>query len=537
MTDRPRKIQLFGVNGRSGRYALPPLSSDDLAIVARHALVHPELVADARRSMADREVASVQGVMGPGQGLDTLRGGRKRSPGSDLPDWEVAQRGWGVVFPAGDRQVPAIREALAPLLAWRRKQVGAVSDRHFRELEYLPGELLFNFRRRYKVTPGIADPNKIPGYLLLVGGPQAIPFDFQTELAAQEYAVGRIDFESIEGYALYAESVVRAERAQAPAETPRRIAFFAPEHPDDPLSKESSEWLAAPLADACALPGDGWTVERILGAKATKHRFAELLARDAPPSILFTAGHGAVFESGDERQAAHQGALVCADWQGPEAAAISESDYFSADDLSAETQLGGMIAFHFACCSLGVPAQNELHLAGLPIPEWLAPEDLVARLPQRMLAQGALVAIGHLDLVFAYSFREGQSEGPVRPEPAPLYDRCLKDLLRGRPVGEAMGPFRSCYQARLVERAELSQRAHEKKEVAAETLWEVEAACHDSRYYAVFGDPAVRLAAPVEAASWGLNGTLRSGVFSERNSTPDVLIQRGRTGRSAFAGV
>ncbi|MEP7013390.1 MAG: hypothetical protein ABJC13_23970 [Acidobacteriota bacterium] len=497
MAAPPHRIQLFGVNGRTGRYALPALSSDDLEVAAHLALARPGLVADARRSLADRELAGLQEVMELGPG-SSKRGARKPPPGSDLPEWEVASRGWGVVFPTGDRQVPAIREALAPLFALRRQQVG---DRHFRELEYRPGEMLFDFRRRYRVTPGIPDPKKIPGYLLLVGGPQTIPFDFQTELAAQEYAVGRIDFDSIEAFARYAENVVRMERAPASAETSRRIAFFAPEHPDDPLSKESSGSLAAPLADACALPHDGWTVERILGEKATKHRFAELLGRAIPPSILFTAGHGAVFESGDERQAADQGALVCADWQGPEAAAISESDYFSAGDLAAETRLGGMIAFHFACCSLGVPAQNELHLAGLPIPEWLAPEDLVARLPQRMLAQGALAAIGHLDLVFAYSFREGRSEDGACPEPPQLYDRCLKDLLRGRPVGEAMTPFRSCYQARLVEHAELSQRAYEKKEVPAETLWEVKAACHDARYYAVFGDPAVRLPLPPEAES------------------------------------
>jgi len=495
-----REIQLFGVNGRTGRYALPPLSSDDLEVAARRSHAPPELVADARRSLADREVAGIRGALGPGPEL-LARGGGKRSPGSDLPEWEVAQRGWGVVFPAGDRQVPAIREALAPLFALRREQVRVVSKRHFRELEYRPGELLFNFRRRYRVTPGIADPTRIPGYLLLIGGPQAIPFDFQTDLAAQEYAVGRIDFDSIEGYARYAESVARAERAKASVGIPRRIAFFAPEHPADPLSAESSRKLAAPLADACALPGDGWSVERILGEKATKHRFAELLGRAVPPSILFTAGHGAVFESGDERQAAHQGALVCADWQGPEAAAISDADYFSADDLGSELRLRGMIAFHFACCSLGVPAQNELHLAGLPIPERLAPLDLVARLPQRLLAQGALAAIGHLDLVFAYSFREGQGDEDANPEAPLIYDRCLKDLLCGRPVGKAMETFRSSYQARLIEQTELSQCAHDKKEVAAETLWEIEAACHDARYYATFGDPAVRLAAPEEATS------------------------------------
>ncbi len=511
MSDTQQEIQLFGVNGRTGRYALPRLTSEDMATIARRAEAPPRVVADARCSLADRESAELEGILGVAPG-SIVRGGRRRHP--ELSEWEIGRRGWGVVFAADDRRVPELREALEPLLELRREQAGVVSDEHFHELEYRAGEPLFDFRRRYRGTPGIVDPTRIPGYLLLVGGPREISFDFQTELAAQDYAVGRIDFDSPEEFFRYAKTVVEAQRragrtgarttaaptAPKTATAVRRIAFFAPEHSDDPLSRLSSRRLAVPLADACALPGDGWTVERILGEKATKHRFSDLLARAVPPSILFTAGHGAVFDSGDERQAAHQGALVCADWQGPEAAAISESDYFSAQDLGSEVHLGGMIAFNFAFCSLGVPAQNELHLAGLPIPEWLAPEDLVARLPQRMLAQGALAAIGHLDLVFAYSFREGQNEEAQRPDSPPLYDLCLKDLLLGRSVGEAMSPFRSCYQARLVERAELTQRTHDQVPVAAETLWEVEAACHDAKYYAIFGDPAVRMAPPVEGS-------------------------------------
>ncbi len=417
-----------------------------------------------------------------------------------MPDWEIAKRGWGMVFPAGDPRMPGLLAALEPLLAFRREQVGAVSERHFHLLEYRPGELLFDFRRRYKASPGIPDPRKIPGYLVLVGGPEAIPFDFQTELAAQEYAVGRLELESIEDYALYAERLVRAERAHVPAGTVRRIAFFAPEHPDDPLSEESSRRLALPLAESCSLPGDGWTVERILGANATKHRLSGLLEREVPPAILFTAGHGAVFACGDRRQQADQGALVCADWLGPRNAGISDADYFAANDLRSDLDLDGMVAFHFACCSLGVSAQNDLGLAGLPVPERLAPEDLTARLPQRMLARGALAAIGHLDLVFSYSFLEESRDPGVPPEPPQLYDRCLKGLLRGLPVGEAMSAFRSCYQARLVERVELDQRRQEAMPIAADTLWEIEAACHDARYYAVFGDPAVRLPASDRSA-------------------------------------
>jgi hypothetical protein len=414
----------------------------------------------------------------------------------DLPEWGIARRGWGVVFAKGDRRAEAIREALTPLLALRQAQATVIDRRHFQQLVYLPGESVFDFRRRHHAAAGLAEPHKIPGYLLLVGGPKAIPFDFQAELAALDHPVGRIDFESLNDYARYAESVVQAETKAPPKE--RHVVFFAPEHAADPLSEESARRLAAPLADACTLPGDGWSVERVFGESATKHRLAGLLARPAPPSILFTAGHGAIFESGDDRQVPHQGALVCADWGGPEAAEISEADYFAADDLGSSARLDGMVAFHFACCSLGVPARNELHLAGLPIPSSLAPKDLAARLPQRMLAKGALAAIGHLDLVFAYSFREGQGEEPAKPDPPPLYAECLRGLLAGLPVGEALDPFRDCYQARLVERDELVRRSLEYSRVPAETLWEVEASCHDAKYYAIFGDPAVRFALAAE---------------------------------------
>ena len=81
MTVHPRDIQLFGVNGRTGRYALPRLSSDELAAAARHA-ISPHLVATARRSQADRESAGLATIMGPGAGIPA-RAGRKRSPGGE----------------------------------------------------------------------------------------------------------------------------------------------------------------------------------------------------------------------------------------------------------------------------------------------------------------------------------------------------------------------------------------------------------------------------------------------------------------------
>src|SRR5262245_57656885 len=136
MNARPRGIQLFGVNGRTGRYALPPLASRDLASAARLAASPPQLLAAARRRQGERGNVSIAERLGPGPGVP-VRGGHRRTPDLGLPAWEIARRGWGVVFPAGDARTEAIREALAPLFAWRKAQVGTVSKRHFRELVYL----------------------------------------------------------------------------------------------------------------------------------------------------------------------------------------------------------------------------------------------------------------------------------------------------------------------------------------------------------------------------------------------------------------
>ena len=79
--------------------------------------------------------------------------------------------------------------------------------------------------------PGPVDPDVLPGYLLLAGGPDEIPFTFQYQLDVQ-YAVDRLDFGRPEDYESYAISVVRAETAGT-----RRgssIAIFATSHADDP---------------------------------------------------------------------------------------------------------------------------------------------------------------------------------------------------------------------------------------------------------------------------------------------------------------
>ena len=141
-------------------------------------------------------------------------------PVEGIDPTNLAQTGWGVVFPSSSD--PAVAAALQPLLDLRREQVGTDLAHGFRIFAgadgVRPGESKTKFLARHGVGFGPADPERMPYYLLLVADPEAIPYRFQYELDVT-YAVGRIHFDTVEGYANYARSVVEAETRSAPSAT------------------------------------------------------------------------------------------------------------------------------------------------------------------------------------------------------------------------------------------------------------------------------------------------------------------------------
>ena len=144
----------------------------------------------------------------------------------DIDPTDVARAGWGVVV---SPQTPSeTLSALEPLIAHRRSQV--LADR-CKTLEYRAGENMKDWLKRHGVYPGSVAPTKVPYYLLLIGGPESIPFDFQYLLDI-EYAVGRLCFDHADQYRLYAESVVDYEKAQA-APTSRQMVYWGTRHPRD----------------------------------------------------------------------------------------------------------------------------------------------------------------------------------------------------------------------------------------------------------------------------------------------------------------
>ena len=211
----PNRNVFNGINGSTGRYVQPVRSAKQVADIAKGRPIETD---ERHLSILKRWWTRLtETFFAPLEGIDPR---------------DLAQAGWGVVFPFADgeeakKQQAAIREALKPLLDLRRAQAGRVKERYFREFvgpeAFRPNDVKQLFLGRFKATPGSpADPEKVPYYLLIVGDPETIPYRFQYQLDV-EYAVGRIHFDTPGEYAQYAQSVVEAESLGRPLSAPRVV--------------------------------------------------------------------------------------------------------------------------------------------------------------------------------------------------------------------------------------------------------------------------------------------------------------------------
>jgi hypothetical protein len=458
------------------------LSGGDLLEMERWARDHPDRMSDAEKAL--------------------LRASRReRSQQRDIAERRInlGDLGWGVIFAIEDKErVPELSEALNELLALRREQAGDRYRVFSGPDAYRPGETAERFLERHGIGPGTFNPDQVPYYLLIVGDPETIPWEFQYALAVQN-AVGRIHFDRPEEYARYARSVVAAERGQVILQP--QAAFFGPQHPRDRASEFLAGQLVAPLADQMREGRPTWSVDSVLAGEADKAQLTQLLGGDRTPALLFTATYGMEFQLDDPDQLPRQGALVCQDWPGqhaPGATRPGPEHYFAAGDVDADARLLGLVAFLFGSSTAGMPRLDDFAPQVSKEREPIAPRAFVARLPQQLLAHprgGALAVIGHVERAWGTSVTWRQAGTQLG-----AFEETLRRLMDGHTVGSALEPFSLRYaslSSRLA--VELQEIYFYGKSADDLKLGELMTATVDARNYVILGDPAVRLPVDVEA--------------------------------------
>lgn len=465
-----------GINAATGRPAIPAMPTRIISDVALG--ISPDPIEDAARM---KHRASARPTLGVAYGVD--------------PE-DLAQAGWGVIF-ARDAD-PGIRSALDPLVQHRRSQASATTERRFRVLEqssgYQPKESAEQFLDRFGLMMGSpVVPDQLPYYLLIVGGPDEIPFSFQYALDVG-CAVGRIAFDDVGAYARYAAAVVAAEQSPPRA---RNAALFAPRHSDRDATALSADHLVAPLAEVLPTTAPaGWTFTSDIGPGATKARLAQLLGGGGP-SLVFSASHGLEWPSGHPDQRRDQGALLCQDSPGPQAAdaPVTPEVYLAGRDVADAPGPGPMIAMLFACFGAGTPRENEF--PGIPdTPPELAPAPFVADLPQTMLGHSrapALAVVGHVERAWAWSFL-----WPTAGDQLEVFRSPLRAIIDGKRLGSALETMGQRYGALSSSLLDLRRRAAYDVAVDDRTVARLWTAQADARNYVILGDPAVRLEAAKE---------------------------------------
>jgi hypothetical protein len=468
----PEIIYVNGIDFDTGTYAVQPRSVEDLAN-------------DVRRRPGVTLIAELHGEAPRSFGLPF---------GVDFDKLEDA--GWGIVF--HEDTPPDVRAALASLVGVRGNQAKA----RFKELDYKKGEQTRDWYQRHGISAGNLDPGVVPYYLLLVGPPTVIPFEFQYLLGI-EYAVGRLAFETAAEYEQYARSIVAYERANT-IPNRKEIVYWGTRHLSDPATDMSASLLVDPIANGIAGAAGvlkrpisaevGFGQQLFLGDNATKAALLTALHAGKPPALLFTASHGMAIRSGRPNQVTDQGALLCQDWPG--FGSVRAEHFLAAADVADDANVNGLVAMVFACFGVGTPDTDQflmdLSQAGKALP--LAPQPFIAALPRRLLAHpngSALAVIGHIDRAWGFSIQAPKTRGPqIGP-----FRNSLGLILTGNPVGHALAQQ---FGARFAELSALllsavsptAPPAMRPSDRDLVTYWLER---NDAQNYVMLGDPAARI--------------------------------------------
>jgi hypothetical protein len=340
---------------------------------------------------------------------------------------------------------------------------------------------------------------QVPQYILILGGPEQVSFQFQSMLNTNA-KVGRLCFTSDQGLdelKTYLDKLIRLETAADPVVT-REVLLFAPDAgPQDP-TYYSREYMAKPLGEH--IQELGFPVKQLMAFDATKPKLADMLA-NSRPALVYTASHGmGAMDQPEEIQREYNGAICC-----QHAGQLTRNDLFSAQDVPLDRPfLEGAVFFQFACFGFGTPADSDFTHWLKGVPEHYTTADFMAALPQRLLAhpRGPIVYIGHLDTAFLHGFTDADQPAAVdrwNNRIAPFVSAVDK-LLGVQPSGLGMQDMSGRYSfcnALITNTYDRERRGtmvwNPTSEARFLDTWITRS---DAQNYMIFGDPAARLRIP-----------------------------------------
>jgi len=363
----------------------------------------------------------------------------------DLRDWRNPKVGWGIVLPDNDALPDADRatandapEAIRALVASRPNAVVLRYRKDVANQGFLRRYYASRPRQDLAITGGSRGTAEqcIPHYLLIYGGPQSIPWEFQYRLSL-DFFVGRLD---LEGQALerYVQALV-SEWSGAGCQRASPVLWSTDHAPND-ITHLMRLAIGEPLK--ARFTADDETRSGLRALFASEATSADLIAKlgEAKPALVVTTSHGMTGPLSKPVQMKTQlGWLVAADHMP-----------INPDALLAAWEPDGAVWYSHACCSAGGDGRTlfkDLVPAGSPVAQVLqGVADLgpaVASCPRALLgAQKPLRAfIGHVEPTFDWTLQAQTRQFLTDALLKALYDRMY--LADPEPVGLA---FTECYR-------------------------------------------------------------------------------------------
>jgi hypothetical protein len=444
-------------------------------------------------------------------------GAHFRADGADPSD--LYEQRWGLVVPAGP-QGKRLREIVAPLVALREEQQGGKAIVY----EVPPGmsddatrAWLSNVYSSDTHDGAPLDQADRPRYLLALGGPELISWEFQATAGVGLF-MGRLAFPREGDYEAYVAKVLKHERAQATS--PAR-AIFHTVRDGTAATNAGYEGLMLPTLEAARRGAEKSTFATkdiaVLGNESMNVSVDDFLrAAAAPgPTMLFSVSHGIGAPRRGwrtvEEQQRFQGAMK-----------FGDGLKLTHEEVATRAFLPGGAWFFFACFGAGTPSESEYHhwltrlqqLGLFPGPLDDVLRSLPARgqapfmalLPQAALANpdGPVSVIGHVDLAWTFGFQEVRlvKDTVETRNRSSRFEDIFRQMVAGKRMGAAYSSLITVFNnasGELTaifnkEAKDASQGVASTEDLARKvkkaTLWMER---QDIAAYVTLGDPAARL--------------------------------------------